>query len=87
MTIKARQAVTPAEILSVEEKLKEGMSRRYKLYAEGKVIPENKVREKRVVVGIKFPIVGKIMLPYIGPINERGKAEVEDGINKVKALL
>jgi len=49
LTAKAKQAVTPVVIVSVGEKLKEARSMRDKLEAEGKVIPENKVVEKRVV--------------------------------------
>jgi len=60
---------------------------RDKLEAEGKVIPENKVGEKRVVVGNKVLKVAKIILAHMQPIDGRGKVEVEDGINKVNALL
>jgi len=58
-----------------------------KLEAEGKVVPENKVGEKRVVVGNKVLKVAKIVLAHIQPIDRRGKAEVEDGVNKVNSLL
>ena len=87
LTAKAKQAVTPAEIVSVGEKLKEAMTMREKLEAEGKVIPENKVGEKRVVVGNKVLKVAKIILAHMQSIDGRGKAEVEDGVNKVNALL
>jgi len=87
LTMKARQTVTPAEIVSVGEKLKEAMTMKEKLEAEGKIIPENKVGEKRVVVGNKVLKVAKIILAYMQSINGRGKAEVEDGVNKVNTLL
>jgi len=87
LTAKAKQAVTPAEIVSVGEKLKEAMSMKEKLEAEGKVIPENKVKEKRVVVGNKVLKVAKIILAHMPTIDGRGKAEVEDGVNKVNGLL
>ena len=58
-----------------------------RLEAEGKVDPENKVREKRMVVGNKVLKVAKIVLAHMQPIDGRGKAEVEDGVNKVNALL
>ena len=45
LTAKARQAVTPAEIVSAGEKLKEAMTMRDKLEAEGKLVPESKVGE------------------------------------------
>ena len=60
---------------------------RDKLEAEGMVILENKVGEKRVVVGNKVLKVAKIILAHMQPIDGRGKVEVEDGINKVNALL
>jgi len=87
LTAKAKQAVTPAEIVSVGEKLKEAMTIKDKLEAEGKVVPESKVGEKRVVVGNKVLKVAKIILAHMQPIDGRGKAEVEDGVNKVNALL
>jgi len=87
LTAKAKQAVTPVEIVSVGEKLKEAMTMRDKLEVEGKVIPESKVGEKRVVVGNKVLKVAKIILVHMQPIDGRGKAELEDGVNKVNALL
>jgi len=87
LTIKVRQAVIPVEIMSVREKLKEAMMMREKLEAEGKVIPENKVGKKRVVVGNKMLKVAKIILAHMQSIDGRGKVEVEDGVNKVNALL
>jgi len=87
LTAKAKQAVTLAEIVSVGEKLKEAMTMKEKLEAEGKVIPENKVGEKRVVVGNKVLKVARIVLAHMQSIDGRGKAEVEDGVNKVNALL
>ena len=87
LTLKARQAVTSVEIVSVEEKLKEAISMKEKLEAEGKVVPENKVGEKRVVVDNKLLKVGKIILAHIQSIDGRGKGEVEDGVNKVNTLL
>ena len=73
--------------MSVGEKLKEAMTMKDKLEAEVKVVPESKVREKRVVVGNKVLKVAKIILAHMQPIDGRGKAEVEDGLNKVNALL
>jgi len=87
LTAKAKQAVTPTEIVSAGEKLKEAITMKDKLEAEGKVIPESKVGEKRVVVGNKILKVAKIILAHIQLIDRRGKAEVEDGFNKVNALL
>jgi len=58
-----------------------------KLEAEGKVIPENRVEEKRVVVGNKVLKVAKIILAHMQSIDGRGKVEVEDEVNKVNALL
>jgi len=87
LTAKAKQAITPAEIVSVGEKLKEAMTMKEKLEAEGKIIPENKVGEKRVVVGNKVLKVARIILAHMQSIDGRGKAEVEDGVNKVNALL
>jgi len=87
LTMKAKQALTPADIVLVGEKLKEAMTMKEKLEAEGKFIPESKVGEKRVVVGNKVLKVAKIILAHLQPIDGRGKAEVEDGVNKVKALL
>jgi len=84
---KAKQAVKPAEIVLVGEKLKEAMMIKGKLEAEGKVVPESKVGEKRVVVGNKVLKVAKIILSHMQPMDGRGKAEVEDGVNKVNALL
>jgi len=60
---------------------------REKLEAEGKVVPENKVGEKRVVVVNKVLKVAKIILAHMQSIDRRGKAEAEDGMNKVNALL
>jgi len=85
--MKAKQAVTSSEIVSVGEKLKETMTMKDKLEVEGKVIPKSKVGEKRVVVGNKVLKVAKIILAHMQPINGKGKAEVEDGVNKVNALL
>jgi len=45
LTAKAKQAVTPEEIVSAGEKLKEAMSMKDKLEAEAKVVPESKVGE------------------------------------------
>jgi len=87
LTAKAKQAVTPAEIVSVGEKLKEAMTVKDKLEAEAKVIPESKVGEKRVVVGNKVLKVAKIILAHMQLVDGRGKVEVEDGVNKVNALL
>jgi len=87
LTMKAKQAVTPAEIVSVGEKLKEAMSMKEKLEAKGKIILESKVVEKRIVVGNKVLKVAKIILAHMQPIDGRGKVEVEDGVNKVNALL
>jgi len=87
LTTKAKQAVTPAEIILVGEKLKEAMTMREKLEAEGKVVTESKVGEKRVVVGNRVLKVAQIILAHMQPIDGRGKAEVEDGVNKVNALL
>jgi len=87
LTAKAKQAVTPADIVSAGEKLKEAMTMKDKLEAEGKVIPESKVGEKRVVVGNRVLKVAKIVLAHMQQIDGRGKAEVEDGVNKVNALL
>jgi len=84
---KAKQAVTPAEIVLVGEKLKEAMMIKEKLEAEGKTVPESKVGEKRVVVGNRVLKVAKIILAHRQSIGGRGKAEVEDGVNKVNALL
>jgi len=71
----------------VGEKLKEAMTMKEKLEAEGKVVPESKVGEKRVVVGNKVLKVAKIILAHMQSIVGRGKAEVEDGVNKVNTLL
>jgi len=87
LTTKAKQAVTPAEIILVEEKLKEAMMMKKKLEAKGKVVPESKVGEKRVVVGNRVLKVAKIILAHMQPIDRRGKMEVEDGVDKVNALL
>jgi len=87
LTTKAKQAVTPAEIVQVGEKLKEAMTTREKLEMEGKTVPESKVGEKRVVVGNRVLKVAKIILAHMQSIYGRGKAEVEDGVNKVNALL
>jgi len=87
LTTKAKQAATPAEVVLVGEKLKEAMMTKEKLEAEGKVVPESKVGEKRVVVGNRVPKVAKIILAHMQPIDGRGKAEVEDGVNKVNSLL
>jgi len=87
LTAKVKQAVTPVEIVLVGEKLKEAMTMKERLEAEGKVVPENKVGEKRVVVGNKVLKVAKIILAHMQPIDRRRKAEVEDGVNKVNALL
>jgi len=87
LTAKAKQAVTPTEIVSAGEKLKEAMTMRDKLEVEGKVIPESKVGEKRVVVGNKVLKVAKIILAHMQAIDGRGKAELEDEVNKVNALL
>jgi len=87
LTMKAKQAVIPAEIMSIGEKLKEVMSMKEKLEAEGKVVPENKVEEKRVVVGNKVLKVTKIILAYMQSIDRKGKTQVEDEVNKVNTLL
>jgi len=87
LMITAKQATTPAEIVSVGEKLKEAMVMKDKLEAEAKVVPESKVREKRVLVGNKVLKVAKIILAHIQSVDRRGKAEVEDGVYKVNALL
>jgi len=87
LTAKAKQAVTLAEIVLVGEKLKEAMLGKEKLEVKGKVILENKVGEKRVVVGNKVLKVVRIILAHMQSIDGRGKAEVEDGVNKVNALL
>ena len=71
----------------MEEKLKEAMVLKDKLEAEGKVVSESKVGEKRVVVGNQVLKVTRIILAHMQPIDGRGKAEVEDGVNKVNALL
>jgi len=60
---------------------------RDKLEVEGKVIPESKVGEKRVVVGNKVLKVTKIILAHIQAIDGTGKVELEDVVNKVNALL
>jgi len=57
-----------------------------KLKAEGKVILESKVGEKKVVVGNKVLKVTKIILVYMQSIDSRGKAEVRIEVNKVNAL-
>jgi len=85
--MKAKQAVTPAEIVWMEEKLKEVLIIKEKLEAEGKVVPESKVGEKRVVVGNRVLKVAKIILAHMQPIDGRGKTEVENVVNKVNALL
>ena len=87
LMMKVKQAATPAEIVSVGEKLKEVMTMKEKLEAEGRVVPKSKVGEKRVVVGNKVLKVAKIILAHMQPIDERGKAEVEDGVNKINTLL
>jgi len=87
LTKKAKQAVTPAEIVLVGEKLKEAMTIKDKLEAEGKIVPESKVGEKRVVVGNRVLKVAKIILAHMQSIDGREKAEVEDGVNKGNALL
>jgi len=87
LTTKAKQAVTPADIVQVGEKLKEAMTMREKLEVEGKVVPESKVGEKRVVVGNRVLKVVKIILAHMQSIDGRGKAEVEDGVNKANSLL
>jgi len=87
LTTKAKQAVTSAEIIQVGEELKEAMTMREKLEVEGKVVPESKVGEKRVVVGNRVLKVAKIILAHMQPIDGRGKVEVEDGVNKVNSLL
>jgi len=87
LTMKAKQAVKPVEIILMGEKLKEAMSMKEKPEAEGKVVPENKVGKKRVVVGNKMLKVAKIILAHMQSIDGRGKAEVNDGVNKVNALL
>jgi len=87
LMMKTRQAITPAEIVSVGEKLKEAMFMKEKLEAKGKVILENKLEKKRVVVGNKVLKVAKGILAYIQPIDRRGKVKVEDGVNKFNALL
>jgi len=84
---KVKQAVTLAEIIQVGEELKEAMTMREKLEVEGKVVPESKVGEKRVVVGNRVLKVAKIILAHMQSIDGRGKAEVEDGVNKVNSLL
>jgi len=87
LTTKAKQAVKPAEIVQVGEKLKEAMTTREKLEVEGKIVPESKVGEKRVVVGNRVLKVAKIILAHMQSIDGRGKAEVEDGVNKFNSLL
>jgi len=86
LTTKVKQAVTPAEIVQVGEKLKEAMTMREKLVVEGKVVAESKVGEKRVVVGNRVLKVAEIILAHMQPIDGRGKAEVEEGVNKVNSL-
>jgi len=87
LTAKAKQAVTPVEIVLVGEKLNVAMSMKEKLESEGKVILENRVGEKRVVVGNKLLKVTKIILAHMHSIDSRGRAEVEDRVNKVNVLL
>jgi len=87
LTAKAKQAVTPAEIVLVGERLKEAMSMKEKLEVEGKVVPKNKVGEKRVIVGNKVFKLAKIILAHMQSIDGRGKAVVEDRVNKVNTLL
>jgi len=87
MTRKAKRAITPAEIVSVLEKLKEAMVMKDKMEVEGKVIPESKVEEKKVVVGNKVLKVAKIILAHMQSVDGRGKVEAEEGFNKVNALL
>lgn len=66
--------------------MKETISMKDKLKAEGKVILESKVGEKKVVVGNKVLKVTKIILVYMQSIDSRGKAEVRIEVNKVNAL-
>ena len=73
LSMKVKQAATPAEIMLVGEKLKQAMIMKDKLEAEGKVVPESKVGEKRVVVGNKVLKVAKIVLVHMQSINRRGK--------------
>jgi len=87
LTTKAKQAVTPAEIVLVGEKLKVAMIMKEKVEANGKIVPESKIGEKRVVVGNRVLKVAKINLAHMQLINGRVRAEVEDGVNKVNALL
>ena len=87
LTVKVKQAATPAEIVLVGEKLKEAMVMKDKLEAEGKVVLESKIGEKRVVVGNKVLKVAKIVLAHMQSIDGRGKAEVKDGVNMVNTLL
>jgi len=65
LTLKAKQAFTPAEIVLVGEKIKHANMIKEKLEAEGKVVPENKVGEKRVVVGNRVLKVAKIILAHM----------------------
>jgi len=69
LTIKAKQAVTRVEIVQVREKLKEAMTMREKLEVEGKVVPESKVGEKRVVVGNRVLKVAKVILAHMQSID------------------
>jgi len=87
LTMKARQVVTSTEIILVGEKLTEAMTMKEKLETKGKIVPENKVGDKRVVVGNKVLKVAKIILAQMQSIDVRGKAKVERGVNKVNALL
>jgi len=87
LTMKAKQAVTPTEIVLVGEKLKEVMVMKDKLEAKGKVVPESKVGKKRVVVGNKVLKMAKIVLAHMQSLDGRGKAEVEKRVNKVNAIL
>jgi len=87
VTTKARQAITPTEIVLVGEKLKVAMTMKEKLEAGEKVISENKVGEKRVVVGNKVLKMAKIILAHIQLIDGRGKAKLEDAVNKISTVM
>ena len=87
LTMKAKQVETPAEIRSVGEKLKEAISVKEKLEAEGKLVPESKVEEKRVVVRNRVLKLALIFLAHRQAIEGRGKTEVEAAVKKVNNLL
>jgi hypothetical protein len=87
LTFKTQTASSPEEVLNLGHKVKEALEMTRKLEDEKKTIPENKVGEKRIIVGNKVLKVAKIILAHMNPIDGRGKVDVQDRANKVNALL